>query len=115
MEVEDDTISDFLYHLYSTKKLLQIHRRPELQFTEMAQYHSAKSEKNKTKRCLELVDCLFKSAEDRLHYTACSTDPARLEEAQAFFKKMDQLAVQASHILTIESPAHRQRLPARVA
>jgi hypothetical protein len=93
--VEDDMISDFLYHLYRTGKLLPIHRWPELQLTEMAQYHSSYSEKNKIKRCLELVDCLFKSAEERLHYTACSTDPARLEEAQVFFKHMDQLAVQA--------------------
>jgi hypothetical protein len=92
---EDEMISDFLYHLYKTGKLLQIHRRPELQLTEMAQYHSAKSEKNKIRRCLELVDCLFQSAEERLHYMACSTDPARLEEAQIFFKHMDQLTVQA--------------------
>jgi hypothetical protein len=94
-KVKDDTISDFLLHLYKTRKLLQIHNRPELQLTEMAQYHSTKTEKNKVQRCLELVDCLFDSDAKRLRYTACSKDQAAIEEAELFFKTMDLRSVRA--------------------
>jgi hypothetical protein len=62
---------------------------------DMAQYHSTQTEKNKIRKCLELVDCLFSSAEERMHFMACSKDPAKLEEALIFFKKMDQLTMQA--------------------
>jgi hypothetical protein len=103
MDVNDDTISDFLFHLYKKKHLLQINLNPDKQLAEMAQYHSSKSEKNKVKKCLELVDCLFGLAEERMHFTACSKDPAKLEEAQMFFKKMDQLTMQAVVYLRGES------------
>jgi hypothetical protein len=94
--VKDDKISDFLIHLYRTSKLLQIHNRPEIQLTAMAQHHSSKkTEGNKIQRCLELVDCLFASEDDRKRYTACAKDHAAVEEAEFFFKTMDDRAVQA--------------------
>jgi NADH:ubiquinone oxidoreductase subunit len=94
-EVHDETISDFLYHFYRSQKLIQIHQKPNKPLADMAQYHSSKSEKNKIKKCIELVDCLFALAKEWMHFTACSKDPAKLEEAQMFFKKMDQLTMQA--------------------
>jgi hypothetical protein len=93
--VKDETISDFLLHLYKNRKLLKIHNRPELQLTEMAQYHSTTTEKNKILRCLELIDCLFSSDTERLRYTACSKDQAAIEEAELFFKTMDLRSVRA--------------------
>jgi hypothetical protein len=50
MEVKDDTISHFLFHLYKKNHLLQIHQKPNKQFADMAQYHSSQSEKNKNQK-----------------------------------------------------------------